>query len=76
MQLSQKELEEAKRLREGGMGFADIYKIAAALGTPAPCKIIAVEPKQLNFNAHLSGEVEKSIPEIIKLVMMETKRYA
>jgi hydrogenase maturation protease len=59
-----------------GIGFADIYKIAAALGTPAPCKIIAVEPKQLNFNAPLSSMIESSIPEIIKLVMMEAKSYA
>ena len=59
-----------------GIGFADIYKMAVALGTPSPCKIIAVEPKDTGFDSHLSPEVEASIPEIIKLVMMETQHYA
>jgi hydrogenase maturation protease len=59
-----------------GFSFAEIYKMALALGDAAPCTIIGIEPKSINFNEGLSIEVEKSIPLIIKFIIEEAKKYA
>ena len=59
-----------------GFSFGDVYKMATQMGPVAPCKIIAVEPKHINFNENLSNEVEASIPKIINMVTMEAKNYA
>jgi len=57
-----------------GFGLAEIYRMAQALGPVAPCKIIGVEPKSIEFNSGLSVEVEQSIPKIINLVIEEIKK--
>ena len=59
-----------------GFSFGDVYKMATQMGPVAPCKIIGVEPKHINFNENLSNEVEASIPKIINMVTMEAKNYA
>jgi len=59
-----------------GFSFGDVYKMATAMGPVAPCKIIGVEPKHINFNEDLSKEVEASIPKIINIVTMEAQNYA
>ena len=59
-----------------GFSFGDVYKMASQMGPVAPCKIIGVEPKHINFNEDLSNEVEASIPKIINIVTMEAQNYA
>lgn len=59
-----------------GFSFGDVYKMATQMGPVAPCKIIGVEPKHINFNENLSTEVKASIPKIINIVTMEAKNYA
>lgn len=59
-----------------GYSFAEIYTMAVAIGPVAPCRIIGVEPKQINFNTDLSEEVKASIPKIINMVKMEAQNYA
>ena len=59
-----------------GFSFAEMYAMAASMGPVAPCKIIGVEPKNIDFNTDFSEEVEASIPEIINMVKMEAKNYA
>jgi len=59
-----------------GFSFAEMYVMATSIGPVSPCKIIGVEPKNIDFNTDLSEEVEASIPEIIKIVKMEAKNYA
>lgn len=57
-----------------GFGLAEIYKMAETLGPVAPCTIIGIQPKSIEFNSRLSDEVEKSIPKIINLVIEEIKK--
>jgi hydrogenase maturation protease len=59
-----------------GYGFADIYKMAMEIGEVAPCKIIGIQPGQVDFYENLSDEVRASIPKVIDLVTREAKRYA
>ena len=59
-----------------GFSFGDIYNMATQMGPVAPCKIIGVEPKHINFNEDLSTEVEASIPKIINIVTTEAQNYA
>ena len=59
-----------------GFRFGDVYEMAKKIGRVAPCKIIGVEPKHINFNEELSSEVEASIPKIINIVKMEAQNDA
>jgi len=58
-----------------GFGFAEIFKIAQALGSIPKCTLIGVEPKTIDFNKNLSKEVEQSIPSILNLVIEEAKLH-
>jgi hydrogenase maturation protease len=60
--------EVSKIVSLHGFGFADVYRMGKSIGDVAPCKIIGVEPKTVAFDIHLSDEVKKSIPEILKLI--------
>ena len=59
-----------------GFSFAEIYKMALSLGDVAPCTIIGIEPKSINFNEGLSDEVRRSIPLIINFIIGEAKKNA
>ena len=39
------------------------------------CTIIGIQPKSLEYNTGLSGEVKNNIPLVIKMVMEETEKY-
>ncbi|MCF6268798.1 MAG: hydrogenase maturation protease [Melioribacteraceae bacterium] len=58
-----------------GFGFGEIYNMALKMGSAAPCKIIGVEPKSIEFNSPLSDEVRNCIPQIINLVNEEVCSY-
>ncbi len=66
----------SKAIAIHGFSFAEIYKMAAALGKTAPCIIIGVEPKIITFNKPLSNEVRNSIPHIINYIIGEANSYA
>jgi len=57
-----------------GFGLSEIYQMATAIGPVAPCKIIGIQPKSIEFNTGLSPEVENSIKKIENLVIEEIKR--
>jgi hydrogenase maturation protease len=58
-----------------GYGFAEIFKMAQALGSHPNGTLIGIEPKTIEFNKKLSREVKRSIPSIINLVIQEAKLY-
>jgi hydrogenase maturation protease len=58
------------------LGFFNIYQMAKSIGTVADCRIIGVEPKSIEYNTALSREVEKSVPQIIEMIIKEAKQYA
>ncbi len=68
-------LQVDKLISLHGFGFGEIYNMALKIGDPAPCKIIGVEPKSIEFNTQLSDEVKDSIPQIINLVNEEACSY-
>jgi hydrogenase maturation protease len=57
-----------------GFGLSEIYQMAAAIGPVAPCTIIGIEPEAIEFNTGISHTVEKSIPNILNLVIEEMKK--
>jgi len=59
-----------------GFGFGEVYNMAKSLGKMAECKIIGIQPKEIEFNCGLSKEVEAAVPQIINLVMEEAKKHA
>ena len=59
-----------------GFSFAEVYAMAKKIGPVAPCSVIAIQPKSVEFNKPLSVEVEKNIPLIIEIIEKETLRYA
>ncbi|MBD3224400.1 MAG: hydrogenase maturation protease [Caldithrix sp.] len=59
-----------------GFGFAEMYRMAQSLGQVAPCKVIAVQPKTIEFGQELSPEVQQAVPHIIKLVIEEANKDA
>ena len=68
--------QAAKVVSLHGFRFGDVYKMAKGMGEVVPCKIIGVEPKAMEFDTHLSEEVKKSIPEILKMINEEAHKYA
>ncbi len=59
-----------------GFSFAEIFNMAKALGTPAPCTVFGIEPKNVQFGSALSDEVETSIPLVVNMILEEIKNYA
>lgn len=59
-----------------GFSFAEIFNMAKAVGTPAPCTVFGIEPKDVQFGSALSGEVEQSIPLAVDMILKEIKHYA
>lgn len=59
-----------------GFSFSAMYNMAKEMGPVASCKIIGIEPKEIQFDTSLSEEVKMSIPKIISLVNKEAFDYA
>ena len=59
-----------------GFSFAELFNLAKAVGTPAPCTILGIEPKEMKIGTSLSGEVEKIIPLAVKMIVEEINSYA
>ncbi len=59
-----------------GFSFGDMWKMARRLGTVAPCTIIGIQPRQIEFGQPLSGEVRSRIPHAIHCLQKEINNYA
>ena len=55
-----------------GFSFAEVYSMAQKMGPVAPCSIIGIQPRSVEFNTPLSDEVEKNIPLILEAIEEET----
>jgi len=58
-----------------GFSFAEVYQMARRMGRPAPCTIIGVQPKSIEFNSTMSFEVRQNIPQIIDAIVEEAKKH-
>ena len=59
-----------------GVGFAEVFQMAMAIGVESACTLVGVEPKAIEFNTGLSNEIRSAIPKIINLVGEEATKYA
>ena len=55
-----------------GFSFAEVYSMAQKMGPVAPCLIIGIQPRSVEFNTPLSDEVEENIPLILEAIEEET----
>ncbi len=58
-----------------GFSFAEVYQMARKMGRPAPCTVVGVQPKTIDFNSTMSFEVRQNIPLIIDAIVEEAKKY-
>jgi len=59
-----------------GFSFAEVLTMANNLGTVAPCKIIGVQPENIEFGQPLSKSVKEAVPKILNLIIEEARIYA
>lgn len=67
--------ESASSISLHGYGFSEVYRMAAEIGPIAPCKIIGVQPKCIDYNNGLSEEVSGCIAKIIDMINQEKNSY-